>query len=133
MAPQVRQPLDHRLWAFYRNDPRLRQQLEGYVKIPLVRTLLALGPKAQVRFYETVGQTHENNDDMVEQLYAVTYEEEGEKKSFFVAVEMLRQKLATGEAAWRILQADGRRPAGRVVIGRGIRDWGLGIGKPSPS
>jgi len=113
MASQVRHLLDHRLWAFYRSDPRLRQQLEGYVQIPLVHTLLSLGPKAEVRFYETGSQTHENNSDTVEQLYAVTYEEEGEKKSFFVAVEMVRQKLPTGEASWRILQANGPvRPEG---------------------
>lgn len=115
VAPHVRHLLDQRLWAFYRNDPRLRQQLEGYVQNPLVRTLLALGPKAQVRFYETAGQTHENSDnsDTVTQVYAVTYEEEGEKKSFLVAVQMLRQKLPAGEAGWHILQANGpARPEG---------------------
>jgi hypothetical protein len=104
---QSRHPLDDRLWAFYRSDAKLREQLEDYVKSPLVRTLLALGPKAEVRFYETSGQTHENVEDMVEQLYAVTYEEEGEKKSFFVVVRMVRQKLVTGEATWRILDANG--------------------------
>jgi hypothetical protein len=113
VPPQVRKLLDHQLWAFYRTDARQRQQLEGYVKTPLVRTLLKLGPRAQVRFYETIGQTRENDNDQVEQLYAVTYEEEGEKKSFFVAVQMLRQEMATGEAAWRILQtAGGVRPEG---------------------
>ena len=44
---------------------------------------------------------------MVEQLYAVTYEEEGERKSFFVAVQMSRTKLADGTADWRIAQANG--------------------------
>ena len=60
----------------------------------MVRTLLALGPKAQVRFFDTVGQTRQDDDDVVDQLYAVTYEEEGEKKSFFVAVQAVRHKDA---------------------------------------
>jgi hypothetical protein len=114
LAPAVRQLLDHRLWAFYRNDPKLRQALEGYVKAPTIRALLALGPKAQVRFFDTAGQIRdENDDDVVTELYAVTYEEEGEKKSFFVAVQAVRHKLATGEAGWRITQTDGGiRPQG---------------------
>jgi hypothetical protein len=113
MAPQVRHFLDNRLWAFYRTDPRLRQQIENYVKNPLVRTLLAMGPKAEVRFYDTANQAHDPEEDTVEQLYAVTYEEDGEKKSFFVAVEMARQKLVTGEAGWHIIQTNGPvRPEG---------------------
>jgi hypothetical protein len=113
LAPAVRQLLDHRLWAFYRNDPKLRQSLEGYVKIPTIRTLLALGPKAQVRFFDTVGQTRQDDDDVVDQLYAVTYEEEGERKSFFVAMQAVRHKLATGDAGWRIIRSEGgARPEG---------------------
>ena len=112
-SPVMRHFLDDHLWAFYRSDPRLRQQLENYVKIPLVHTLLALGPKAQVRFYDTADQTQDGDGDMVTQLYAVTYEEDGEKKSFLVALEMMRQKLATGEAGWHIHQASGPvRPVG---------------------
>jgi hypothetical protein len=107
IAPQYRQPLDDHLWAFYRNTPRPRQSLEGYVNLPVVRTLLALGPRAVVRFYDTAGQSQEGNEDAVALLYAVTYEEEGEKKSFFVAVESHRTKLADGSAGWHIVQADG--------------------------
>jgi hypothetical protein len=108
VAPQTRQPLDEHLWGFYRNTPPSRKALEGYVKSPLVRTLLALGPRASVRFYETAGQAHDDNNDVVELLYAVTYEgEEGERKSFFVDVSALRTKLADGSAGWRILQAGG--------------------------
>jgi hypothetical protein len=109
VAPPVRQLLDHRLWAFYRTDTRQRQQLENYVKTPLIHTLLTLGPRAEARFYQTTGQTRENNNDEVEQVFAVIYEEEGEKKSFFVAVRAMRQKMATGEAAWRIINAAGVR------------------------
>ena len=107
LPPAARQPLDYRLWAVYRDTPHLRQGLENYVKVPLVRTLLALGPKARVRFYQTAGQTGADQEDTVEQIYAVTYEEEGEQKSFLVAVQMARTKLADGTAGWRIARADG--------------------------
>ena len=78
-----------------------------------MRTLLALGPKAQVRFYRTADQTHENDNDRVAQCYAVTYEEQGEKKSFFVVVEMVRRKLSSGQAGWHVVDAQGGvRPEG---------------------
>jgi hypothetical protein len=113
VPPQSRKPLDDNLWAFYRSGPRSREDLENYVRVPVVRKLLALGPKAQVRFYETTGQTRERGNDQVEQWYAVTYEEEGERKSFFVVVQMVRRKLSGGGAGWRILRAqDGVWPAG---------------------
>lgn len=113
MPPQSRQRLNRELWAFYRNDPKQGGQLENYVKDSLVRTLLALGQRAEVRFFDTVEQSHDGNDDQVQQWYAVTYDEDGEKKSFFVAVHMLRQKLPDGQADWRILwTAVGVRPKG---------------------
>jgi hypothetical protein len=114
LPPPMRHPLDDQLWDFYRNDDRQRKGLESYVKDPLVRTLLALGPKAQVRFYDTVDQICDSDEgDVVIQCYAVTYEEEGEKKSFFVTVNMLRRKFDTGEIGWRMGQTlGGVRPEG---------------------
>ncbi len=106
MTPQSRQPLDDRLRAFYRGEARWREELENYVKSPLVQTLLALGPKAHVQFYQTAGQTHDGDNDQVDQLYTVTYEEGGERKSFVVLVRMMRLKLGGGGAGWRILQAE---------------------------
>jgi len=112
VAPHVRRPADPRdVWAFYRENPKLRQELEGYVGSPLVRTLLALGPKAQVRFYDTIGQTIESNMDVVDQVFAVTFEEDGEKKSFFVLIETAREELPSGGVGWRILRTEsGFRP-----------------------
>jgi hypothetical protein len=77
--------------------------LESFVRAPVVRTLLALGPQASIRFYDTVDQQgDEGNRDIVRQRYAVTYEEEGEKKTFFVDVQMMRQELADRTAGWSI-------------------------------
>jgi hypothetical protein len=112
-SPQFRQPLDDRLWDYYRHTPQQRDALNKFVKLPVVRTLLALGPKAQVRFYQTGGEGREDDNDWVDQYYAATYEEQGERKSFFVLVHMSRQKLGNGQAGWRILSAEGGvRPEG---------------------
>jgi hypothetical protein len=113
VLPQAREPLNDRLWDYYRVSPQSRESLEKFVEMPLVRTLLELGPKAQVRFYTTAAQMHSDASDWVDQYYAVTYEEDGERKSFFVAVRMARRTLSTGAAAWRILQTEGGvRPEG---------------------
>ncbi len=111
LPPQLRAPKDQALWSFYRNSPRLRQQLESYVKGPLIRTLLALGPKSQVRFYQTASQSGGLDDHAVEQWYAITYEEDGEKKSFLVALQMERTILADGSAAWQIAATHLATPA----------------------
>jgi hypothetical protein len=112
-TPQTRQPLNNRLWSYYRHSPKVREQLETYVKSPVVRTLLALGPKAQVRFDQIGGQSRSSNNDEVDLWYAVTYEEQNEKKSFFILVRALRSELKSGGADWRILQTEGGgRPRG---------------------
>jgi hypothetical protein len=108
VPPQMRQPLGENLWAYYRNEARARMGLENYVQSPLVRTLLALGSsRAMVRFYETTGQSQLGNDDVVDSVFAVTYEDEGEKRSFFVSLKAARMKLADGSADWRLLTTDG--------------------------
>ena len=52
VSPGLRQPLDASLWEFYRRGPRWYQELDHFVSQPTVRTLLALGRRAEVRFYE---------------------------------------------------------------------------------
>ncbi len=111
--PQFRQPLDERLWDFYGEGPRWRAKLEGYVADPLIRTLLELGKDARVRYYKTSGQTHDAQLDEVAQIYAVTYDDAGGKKTFFVGVELQRHRLESGQANWQVASAEsGVRPAG---------------------
>ena len=113
VPPEARHPLDGGLWEFYRNQPKARAALEGYVTTPLVRTLLALGPRADVRFYQTAAQVHEDTEDLVAQWYAVTYEDEGEKKSFFVVVDVHRTQGPGGTAGWQIIETKGgEKPKG---------------------
>ena len=44
LPPRFRQPLDEQLGDFYRRNPHRRESLDDYLKTPLVRKLLALGP-----------------------------------------------------------------------------------------
>jgi hypothetical protein len=113
LPPQQRQPQSVRLWDYYRQAENDRASLEKFTAWSAVRPLLALGPRAQVRFYDFGNHIHENDLDLVDLIYAVTYEESGERKSFFVYVKMLRSKLADGAADWRVLNAEGGyRPEG---------------------
>ena len=113
MPAQQRQPPNSRLWDFYRQAEKGRQDLEKFTALPVVRALLALGPRAQFRFYDFSDQIHEDENDRVDLIYAVTYEESGERKSFFVLVYALRTKLADDRAVWRILSVEGGvRPEG---------------------
>ncbi|MBN1394520.1 MAG: hypothetical protein JW959_05820 [Pirellulales bacterium] len=107
VPPRQRQPFDDRLWDFYRNNPRSREALKGYTSNPAVRALLALGPRANTRFYDTTEQVRADDLDLVEQLYAVTYDEEGERKSFFVSVRVARPKTPGEKTGWFVLGVEG--------------------------
>jgi len=87
---------------FYRDNP---EQLEAFVERPPVRTLLALGRKARVHYYGTDGQGPIDDRYQIYQVYAVTHEEAGEKKTFFVGLELQRFTLRDGQTAWRVASA----------------------------
>lgn len=121
LHPHLRQPLDASLWEFYTQGPRWRHELDDYVAQPAVRTLLALGPRADVRFYQIDNQDRERDHDLVSPVFAVTFDEAGRKKTFFVRLKLERMRLTTRDAQkrtiafadWRIHMAEGGvRPAG---------------------
>jgi hypothetical protein len=104
--------LDGKLAAYYRDNATPHEDLKKYVASSPVDTLLALGPKAQMRFYQTADQGKINGNEAVGQWYNVSYEEDGEKKSFFVLVKTLRAKLPNGQSGWRIAQVVSGKPDG---------------------
>jgi hypothetical protein len=106
IAPENRLPLDDKLGVYYRDNSAAREQLEKYVELSPVKTLLALGPRAQMRFDQTAVQGKDSQNDFVSQWYDVSYEEDGEKKSLSVLVKMLRSKLPSGQSGWRIIQVE---------------------------
>lgn len=104
LSPRYRQPLDEGLAAFYREGPRWHRELLDYVERPLVRTLLALGDRAVVRYWGTDGQQSDGERDVLSQIFAVTFDDpdEGRKKTFFVALTLHRVKTDDGRAFWRV-------------------------------
>lgn len=106
--PTSRRPLDDALWDYYTSDWPLCQEIRGYVEQPLVRTLLALGDRAEVRHYQTENQTVGVDGDLVCQVYAVTYQEHGAKKTFFVRMNLERVGIRQQRrSAWRVQYAEG--------------------------
>ena len=104
--PRQRRPLDDTLWKSYRTGPRWQEQLREYVAMPLVRTLLALGEKAQVRYCGTESLAHLQGGTVVNQVYAVTFDEAGKKKTFLVAVDVRRSPIGdTGRLDWHLAHA----------------------------
>ena len=54
--PEQRLPLENNLADFYRQNANWRRMLNVFVKEPAMRTLFALGPAAEIRFYETAAE-----------------------------------------------------------------------------
>jgi len=117
--PSGRRPLDDRLWENYQAGSQERVSVQGYVERAEVRSLLALGPKALVRYYDTEGQSRVDGRDQVEQVFAVTSGEAGRKTSYFVRLDMRRYADSrTGRAYWQVVDFEG-----------GIRPQALGGGE----
>lgn len=105
----ARRPADS-VWEYYRNSPEARHGLEHYVVDPLVSVLLALAKGADVRLYETVSVVRRDDNDLVNQIYAVTYSDAktGDRRTFFVQVAAERVVFPpTGEVHWRIANSSG--------------------------
>lgn len=90
-----RQPFDDRLWDYFREDDEARKELRQFVDHPLIRTLLSLGDRAKVRFYDNERlQRSSARSERASLLYAVTYnrggQTTGKKTSFFVVITLQR-------------------------------------------
>lgn len=107
--PEERPADDDRLWAAYRSDPKLRDALEKFTAERFVRTMLQLGKKATVRYYATENIRRQEGDHLVTQLYAVTFDKDGKKTSFFVRLVNQRTTKTAPSAdkiGWRIVGID---------------------------
>ncbi len=108
LLPRYRQPLDDKLWEFYREGEPWHDELEGYVGRPAVRRLLALGDRARARYYATEGSGRDAHAIVVGQLFAVTYDDADRgTTTFFVRLAMQRLPLEHGQAAWRLMNVEG--------------------------
>jgi len=118
VVPRLRHALDDRIWEFYvdseNNKIKWFTDFKNYiapgktaVSPNLVRTLMALGDSAEVRYLGTIDQFYVESQYIVDQVYAVTFVESGEKKTFFVTVRLARHSASGERAAWRIVYAQG--------------------------
>jgi hypothetical protein len=111
--PKIRQPLDQRLWYYYRRTPGSRERLEKYVQDPLLRTLLALGPRADVRYYCCGSQGRREETETVDLIYAVSYDTPDGKQTFFANLGLERCQTGADRVNWRLAHAEGGvRPPG---------------------
>lgn len=110
VLPHLRQPRDETIWEFYRSNPESAEELHEYVKPEsLVRTLLELRKQgASFRYYSSEGQESRGTRDWVVVVHAVTYEQQGKKKTFFVRLQLKRYRsFRTGGGLWQIEQMFG--------------------------
>lgn len=114
LHPRDRWPLDENLWTFYREGPKRRSELQNYIAPArpgeppaLVRTLLELDDRAEVRYRETLSENPSEGKLWVRQVYAVTCDDDGRKTTFLVAVDLERLRLPDGRWNWRLLGARG--------------------------
>jgi hypothetical protein len=103
-APESRQPLDESLWTFYRRDKEAKALLVKLTEHRAVRTLLALGERAQVRFYKMTSLVSEGPRAAVIYWYTVTYDDElGKKKTFLLRIILERKPSRTpGLNPWQV-------------------------------
>lgn len=109
-VPKDRQPFDDRLWDYYNNNVMQRAALDAFVaparednRPTSVRTLLALGQSATVAYMGAVAIGSDQGADIVFLRYAVTFDDAGAKKTFFLNMQLMRLKTEDGRAFWRIL------------------------------
>jgi hypothetical protein len=99
----------------YAQSADLRQSLKAYSEVPEIAALLHLGSRATARHFQTESVTSDTRQNLVEEVFAVTYDEGGKKKSFFIRVPLWRNLTTTNTAprAWRIQSPEGGyRPQG---------------------
>jgi hypothetical protein len=106
--PTYRVPLDDKLSKTVLGDFESREAFRQYVADRTIATILALGPKARVRYYDTEGQETELHRETVTQTYAVTFDAPEGEKTFFVELVLGRLRSPeTGQAYWQLISTSG--------------------------
>ncbi|NQU26145.1 MAG: hypothetical protein HQ567_33075 [Candidatus Nealsonbacteria bacterium] len=104
--PKYRLPLDETLIDAYREDPEELRKARLYSKETLISRLLSLGPNAEPRYYTTLRQRRFRETDSLYQVFSVTYNDAGRKKTFFMGMTMDRHPLGNGKYSWRVTNTD---------------------------
>lgn len=106
--PDDRQPLNELLLDYYRREKRQHRALYEFANQPIIRTLMALGDRAKVRYYATEAAEPNGQAYYVRLVYAITLEDPGkEPTTFFLALHLQRARLTKAPLSdWRILRPE---------------------------
>jgi hypothetical protein len=111
VAPEGRQVPGPSLINYYSSDETAHQRLQDFVSDRWIRTLLALGDKAKVRFYKDAGFVRlSSGRGQVLQFYAVTFREspDDEPTTFFMQLQLEKSRsTATSPGGWRLVEYKG--------------------------
>lgn len=112
LAPTMRHAFDDKLWNdYYLSLPQNYRDLKAFVNRPEVHALLDLAQKAEVSYYGTEGYGKDGGRDTVRQVFAVTYEDAGAKKTFLVALVLERFAIPeSGRSFWRVSTVENGTP-----------------------
>jgi hypothetical protein len=104
--PDIRKPLDddEALDLFFRNNVDARNDLAKFVHLPIARILLALGERANIRFFATKEVATRGDLAQVDYWYTVTFDDDaGKKKTFLVGLLLNRKPTENPELnPWRV-------------------------------
>ena len=91
LIPAERKPLDGDLPGVYKRRLKNREDLDEFLEKPLVRTILGLGKKADIRFYKCEGMWGPFGKENVKEIYLISFDDEnGKRKTFFASVLLRR-------------------------------------------
>lgn len=104
-----RQPVDENLWLFYRGNNESKEELMKFVNQPLIRTILALGERAEIRPAGTNGVAVERNRALLDFYYTITFKDDAGKKKTILMSLLMERKPAQNPALdpWRIRDFSG--------------------------
>lgn len=91
-------------WKKHISETRSHEMLHATVKNSLIRTLIALGDKAEIRYYGVKKHTWDETKHYMELIYSVTYSNShGERETFFVELPLQRTyHPKDGMASWAV-------------------------------
>jgi hypothetical protein len=109
VVPEERKPLDGDLPAVYQVTPKIREGLNGFLEDPLVHAVLALGKKAEIRFYECEGVWGSPGMENVQEIFSISFaDENGKKKTFFASILLRRSPPENREVInWVVVEFKG--------------------------
>jgi hypothetical protein len=109
LLPTERKPLDGPLLHVYQRGPTRRRELDEFLAEPLVRTILALGKKADIRFYKCDAIEGISGYEKVRAIYSISFDDEnGNRKTFFASVVLRRIRTDQSEKInWFVSESEG--------------------------